>query len=387
MDTAGKSYTILLLSAPIGSGHRLAAEALGESFGQYDNIKVIHGSIFDVLPNALRSFILKSYVYISSEEPWIYKRLYAWGNNRDGSLRLRNYINGFFARALGKYISKINPDAVIATHATPAGIMAAYKKREQGNFYLGAVVTDYTVHRWWLYDGVDCYFIADGELRKEITVKSDVQAFGIPVRNKFIRQNREDCRRRFSWAPDKKICLIMGGGEGMLPMEDIIAGFGGRYPENLHFVAVTGHNEKMRQRLSERFKDEVEIYGFTELVPDLIGGADLIITKAGGLTVSEALAAGLEIIIYSPLPGQETKNAGFLKRHDLASISWTIRELTERITDFCSREASSCNLKKDLPVKADAAQEICQYVLNELSKKYGLDHMGKGNYNGRKSSP
>ncbi len=387
MDTAGKSYSILLLSAPIGSGHRLAAEALKESFGQYDNIKVNSGSIFDVIPNILRSFILKSYVYIASEEPEIYKRLYAWSNNRGGSLRLRNCINYFFACVLEKYISKINPDAVIATHATPTGIMTAYKKRGHGNFYLGVVVTDYTVHRWWLYDGVDCYFIADDELRKEITVKSDIQAFGIPVRNKFIRQNREDCRRRFNWAADKKICLLMGGGEGMLPMEDIIAGFGRRYPKNLHFVAVAGHNEKMRQQLSGRFKDEVEIYGFTELAPDLIGGADLIITKAGGLTVSEALAAGLQIIIYSPLPGQEIKNAEFLKRHDLASISWTIRELTERIIDFCSQETSSCNLKKDLSVKADAAQEICQYVLNELLKKYDLDHIGKGNYNGRKSSP
>ena len=93
MANNSKKYTVLLLSAPIGSGHRLAAEALREVFSQQDNIEVIHGNVFDFFPHFLGSTFLRCYLWILGCCPWLYELAYKWGNNQKGSLWLRGLIN------------------------------------------------------------------------------------------------------------------------------------------------------------------------------------------------------------------------------------------------------------------------------------------------------
>ena len=153
-------FTVLLLSAPIGSGHRLAAEALKETFEKNKDIKVVHGNVFDFFPAILGKTFLKVYLWILGACPWLYEMMYKWGNRGGGSLWMREFINGALAYLGSGFIKKVNPDVVIATHATPAGIMSIYKRRKQSSLYLCGVVTDYTVHTWWICDGVDTYFIA-----------------------------------------------------------------------------------------------------------------------------------------------------------------------------------------------------------------------------------
>ena len=129
MASCEKKYTILLLSAPIGSGHKLAAQALEQSFALADNVQVVHGSIFDFFPGSIGNAFLRFYLWVLSYCPWLYELAYKWGNRQSGSLWLRNFINGTLASLAQDFIVRTNPDAVIATHATPAGIMAIYKKK------------------------------------------------------------------------------------------------------------------------------------------------------------------------------------------------------------------------------------------------------------------
>ena len=145
MASCEKKYTILLLSAPIGSGHKLAAQALEQSFALADNVQVVHGSIFDFFPGSIGNAFLRFYLWVLSYCPWLYELAYKWGNRQSGSLWLRNFINGTLASLAQDFIVRTNPDAVIATHATPAGIMAIYKKKFKPDLLLGVVVTDYTI--------------------------------------------------------------------------------------------------------------------------------------------------------------------------------------------------------------------------------------------------
>lgn len=158
MASCEKKYTILLLSAPIGSGHKLAAQALEQSFALAENVCVVHGSVFDFFPGSIGKAFLSFYLWVLSYCPWLYELAYKWGNRQSGSLWLRNLINSILAGLAQDFLTRTNPDAVIATHATPAGIMAIYKKKFKPDLLLGAVVTDYTVHKWWLCEGVDVYF-------------------------------------------------------------------------------------------------------------------------------------------------------------------------------------------------------------------------------------
>lgn len=363
MQSAYKTYTVLLLSAPIGFGHRLAAEALEQVLSQNPHIKVVNANVFHFFPQFLGNLFLSMYLMILKYCPCIYELVYKWSNKQGGSLWLRALLNGVLAFLGRSYLNKIKPDAVIATHATPAGIISHYKKKEP-SLWLGAVITDYTIHRWWECEGIDTYFLADALLCPKIVQPTEVVASGIPIRKQFIGLNKSVCRSSFGWKIGDKICLLMGGGEGLLPMEGIIETLQLLSIENLRIIVITGNNEKMAKKLRNKFTSGVEIYGFREDIPQLMTAADVLITKAGGLTSAEALVAGVKLLIYKPLPGQESGNASFLQKYCGAYVILDMQEMAETLT----RIFQTPNI---LPVINNhahprAAEEICTYVLKKL---------------------
>ncbi len=380
MASCEKKYTILLLSAPIGSGHKLAAQALEQSLAEHKEVRVVHGSIFDFFPGSIGNAFLRFYLWILSYCPWMYDWVYKWGNRENGSLWLRDFINGTLARLAHKFIKQTDPDAVIATHATPVGIMSIYKKKFKPEMLLGAVVTDYTVHKWWLCEGVDVYFSAAENLRGQFIVdRAEVLATGIPVRHQFYRQhNYQELRKNFGWKNDDVICLLMGGGEGLLPMKNILQAFKGDLPAHLKIIAVTGHNERLQQSLEVFTEVPVTVYGFTDTVPELLLATDIIVSKAGGLTAAETLVAGCEYIIYKPLPGQETGNAAYLERYCGAKIAHSPADVKELVcksaaVSFEGRESARTE-RSLLFGKPNAARRITDYILKNSKNKQKLDH-------------
>ncbi len=374
MASCEKKYTILLLSAPIGSGHKLAAQALEQSFALADNVQVVHGSIFDFFPGSIGNAFLRFYLWVLSYCPWLYELAYKWGNRQSGSLWLRNFINGTLASLAQDFIVRTNPDAVIATHATPAGIMAIYKKKFKPDLLLGAVVTDYTVHKWWLCEGVDVYFAASENLRAQFDgTDAEVLPTGIPVRRQFYQAyDRQELRRKFNWSEQDIVCLLMGGGEGLLPMESIVKAFHGYLPQRLKIIAVAGHNEILQHRL-EIFKEiPLTVYGFTDDVPELLLAADIVVTKAGGLTAAETLIAGCNYIIYKPLPGQETGNAIYLEQYCGAQVAGSPQEVKTMVCRYADVDSQVRLLQRQQRSlkygKPGAAEEISNYILKKLEK-------------------
>ena len=383
MSNIRKKYTVLLLSAPIGSGHRLAAEALREALSEQADVEVVHGNVFDFFPHFLGSTFLRTYLWILGCCPWLYELAYKWGNQQSGSLWLRSLINRSLALLGSSYLQRVRPDAVIATHATPAGIMCYYKEKHP-KIFLGAVVTDFTVHKWWLCNGVDAYFVADARLKEKITVPAQVQAFGIPLRQDFRRFDSFDydaCRKQYGWTSEERVCLVMGGGEGLLPMEEILLALQKKSIAGLRLVAITGNNAKLEQKLRERFgvaagaaeqnvvgsATPIEIYGFRQDVPQLLAGADMIITKAGGLTCAEVLATGLELFIYKPLPGQERGNAAFLEQYYQANVCDGLEQLVHAVAAASCQKGAKRG-KKPLGNRL-AAMQIAEFVLEKIKSK------------------
>ena len=225
-------------------------------------------------------------------------------------------------------------------------------------------MTDFTIHRWWVCDGVDTYFIADELLRRKLATTAEVQAFGIPVRKQFLHHDKVQCRARFGWSENERVCLLMGGGEGLLPMEKIIAALQKAKVTNLRLVAVTGHNEKLAESLRAKYGDSMEIYGFREDMPQLMAGADMVISKAGGLTSAEVLASDIELVIYKPLPGQEEGNAAFLHHHCGAFVAHNIDALVQYIKTETPRPEQIAARRAH--AHPQAAQEIAAYIMRIL---------------------
>lgn len=364
MNAANKRYTVLLLSAPIGSGHKLAAEALEQVFAADKAVHVVHGNIFDFFPHFLGTGFLKVYLQMLQHFPWMYKYMYKWGNQEKGSFWMKNLINGILARLGKKYLEKVAPDAVIATHATPAGIIGIYKKHLPKKLFLGAVITDFTIHKWWICSGVDTYFIADKRLTNRLPADAEIYAYGIPVRQNFAQADGSAWRQKLGIGDEEKICLLLGGGEGLLPMAEIVTAL--QQKKNMHkvrIVAVAGHNKQLFTKLQQCKADRLTVYGFTDQLPEIMTAADIVVSKAGGLTSAEVLSLGKRFIIYKPLPGQEEGNAVFLHRHCGAVIAKSTAEVADFVQSFSQQETGV--LQADI-TRLQAAEKICSCVMSHI---------------------
>ena len=352
-----KKLKILILSAPIGSGHRMAASALEEALLRLENVEVVQGNVFDFFPSAIGKAFLKFYETVLAVCPWLYALSYRWSNQGGGSLWMRNQLNGILLRLGKTFIEEVKPDAVFSTHATPTGILSLYKQKYDSSLWLGVVVTDFTVHRWLVCPGVDAYFLADEKLFGQIDSaagRSETQpalyGWGIPVRGRFTEKQepatiRREVRDRFGWSAGAFVCLLAGGGGGMLPMEEIVKSLQNEKFKDIYVVAVTGHNdglckklEALQKRFSKTESDEstsrLAVLGFTDEMPQLMQAADVVITKAGGVSLAECLECGANILIYHPLPGQEQGNTVFLQQEYGAAAVTDLRQLD----DYLERE-------------------------------------------------
>lgn len=352
-----KKLKILILSAPIGSGHRMAASALEEALLRLENVEVVQGNVFDFFPSAIGKAFLKFYETVLAVCPWLYALSYRWSNQGGGSLWMRNQLNGILLRLGKTFIEEVKPDAVFSTHATPTGILSLYKQKYDSSLWLGVVVTDFTVHCWLVCPGVDAYFLADEKLFGQIDSaagRSETQpalyGWGIPVRGRFTEKQepatiRREVRDRFGWSAGAFVCLLAGGGGGMLPMEEIVKSLQNEKFKDIYVVAVTGHNDGLCKKLealqkgfskteSDESTSRLAVLGFTDEMPQLMQAADVVITKAGGVSLAECLECGANILIYHPLPGQEQGNTVFLQQEYGAAAVTDLRQLD----DYLERE-------------------------------------------------
>ncbi len=417
-----KKLKILIMSAPIGSGHRMAAVALEEALLRLENVEVVQGNVFDFFPSVIGKAFLKFYGTVLKFCPFLYELSYRWSNQGGGSLWMRNLLNGILLRLGKAFIEEVKPDMVFSTHATPTGILSLYKQKYDPDLWLGVVITDFTVHRWLVCPGVDAYFVADEKLFGQINdaaehcdVKADVSgscsgdndgkpqaenekqpeatpaliASGIPVRSGFALQNavaesRNAVRKKYDWPEDAFVCLLAGGGGGMLPMEEIVRSLLARQSEPVHIVAVTGHNDTLRKKLEalchrftnhsvaagaedETMQSRLQVLGFTDCMPQLMQAADVVVTKAGGISLAECLACGANLLIYRPLPGQEQGNTAFLQNEYGVAAVTDLRQLTEYLEQVRTVPVPE-RLRRQEQQKAlyghpEAAQQIAEFTV------------------------
>ncbi|MDR2007312.1 MAG: hypothetical protein LBP78_08760, partial [Acidaminococcales bacterium] len=219
---------ILILSAPVGAGHAKAAGALKRELEACGGVEVADGDVFDFAPEIFGKLLLGIYIGLLKIWPASYDFLYKWGD-KGRSLFLRSFVNKLFYAGARRFFEREAPDAVIATHFTPAGVTALYKKESGKNIPLFGVITDYAMHRWWIYDEVDVYIGADKEMftdyRADMRPNQAIWDAGIPVGREFCPAgagDKENLRKKLGFSLDAFICVMSGGGEGLLAMREIM---------------------------------------------------------------------------------------------------------------------------------------------------------------------
>ena len=361
---------MIILAAPLGTGHKMAANVLAQE-AKRQGFVVTNADVFAFLPRPVSRLILGGYRLLLHYWPAGYAALYQWGNRQEGSLKLRTWLNHYLAVRAKNFLDREQPQLVLVTHATPAGILAEYKRRYAPDLFVAGVITDFVVHKWWLYDGINIYFTATAAAAEQLRLLASaslpvvpaVRVTGIPIRRHFSRMTYLYAREQFHWQPGTLVCLFLGGGQGLLPMEEILGKIVAAYPKHLQLVAVTGTNTDLAASLSKY--PGVTVYGYTDQLPDLLIGADVVVTKAGGVSLAESLAAGTEIILYQPLPGQEQGNAAYFTGQGLASMARTPEEVLRYLQNYQmlpEQERADRLRRRQALARPVAAQEIIRFL-------------------------
>jgi 1,2-diacylglycerol 3-beta-galactosyltransferase len=317
-DLPSKQPHILFLFSDTGGGHRSSTEAIIEALKLEfdDRITTQMVDIFlDAAPRPL-NYAPKMYPYMV-RVPEVWGLGYRMSN---GNRRAKLIVEGaypYVRSKLRKVINRYPADMIVSVHplANDPFLHALGKKRPP----FITVVTDLvTTHTLWYHQGVDlCLVPTEAAYQRALLagLKSEqVKIIGLPVADRFCQPagDKYALRQRLGWPQDKLVVLLIGGGEGMGPLEKTAVAIAeANLPITL--VIVAGRNAELKERLEARqWPMKTLIYGFVHEMPDFMRASDILVTKAGPSTITEALNAGLPLILYSRLPGQEDGNVDYV---------------------------------------------------------------------------
>lgn len=370
-----RSPRIMILTAGYGDGHVQASRALNHSFKQQgiEDVRIV-----DLMREAhpfLNTITTKLYA-TSTQTSKFGLDYYGWSyyltreSKHDGSWS--KYFNYLGRKKLNALIQQERPDAIINTF--PFG--AAPEIGRSLDIPTFTIITDYALHSRWIHSDIDKYFVATDELKSEMIAKGfapgRIEVSGIPVRHAFYAVSDADNRFRKQLDPAKKTVMIAAGSYGVLDqIEEIASSLLSR--SSCQLAVVCGRNQKLEDKLNAQFagNENVHVFGFVENIHELMALSSCIVTKAGGLTLSEALTLRLPVFIFKPFAGQEKENALFFANKGIAEIASGTKELEEQIVRFLADETYAMNIQQRMEAlrKTEAAAFIVHDVLRTIERK------------------
>jgi processive 1,2-diacylglycerol beta-glucosyltransferase len=235
------------------------------------------------------------------------------------------WLSAFGLASARRFVSEARPDVVVSLHPVPTTVLGRIRAQGALAMPLSTIITDHAVHNRWYHPGVDRYFAPDESVAQSMVDRgvpaARIVVSGIPVRSSFGKtQSGDEARERLGLNPGVFTVLVMVGAFGMMQGAMQVVEALATLPR-VQTIVLAGHDGILAARLTHRWRDAgtVRVLNFTDDVATLMAAADLLVTKAGGVTVSEALAVGLPMIIYKPIPGQEAENTQYLLRNDAAT--------------------------------------------------------------------
>lgn len=316
---------IMLLTAATGGGHLRAANAIEQYIRDNTTYEVITVDTLKAVSRFLDKTVCDSYLFMAKKTPALFGRLYKQTNKQNRFSDLVPKLSGLFSNLLFPTITNYQPDVIITTHPFATEMVSDLKGDGLVTAPLICIITDYGVHRAYIADNVDAFVVATDDMVPELMAfgveKEKIYPFGIPVHGVFFdKEDRSMLLRELNLSPELPTLLFMAGSFGVSNIiklyRDLVS-----TEVKMQIIVITGRNQK----LYEAFEKELalspgvptRLIYFTDEVEKYMHASDLLVTKPGGLTVSEALACNLPMAVFDAIPGQEEDNANFLKTHDM----------------------------------------------------------------------
>lgn len=370
--TKPEAPRILFLFSDTGGGHRSAAEAVIEAIQlEYgDQIRTEMVDIFkDYAPRPLNRIPMWYPGMVRIPQLWeLGYRI------SDGQRRAR-VITGsawpYVRRAVRTLVQQHPSDLIVSLHALAnAPVLRAIKSGAHPPFV--TIVTDLvSTHALWYHRQVDLCIVPTEEARLRALRfglrAEQVKVIGLPVADRFCTSpgSKHELRAQLGWQQDRPVVLLVGGGDGMGPLGQTaraIAASG--LPVTL--AVITGRNAALKAELEAiKWNIPTFIYGFVRNMPELMNAADILVTKAGPGTISEALNAGLPMILYSRLPGQEEGNVAYLTQSGAGIWAPKPRQIVQAIRQWIENPAALQHARQTCAqiARPQAARQIARLLV------------------------
>lgn len=326
---------VLILSCNTGEGHNSSAKALKKCMdarGIQCDVEDTLGLVGEVVSKSM------SDLYIFSTKSFLFETAYKVGgflsDISPNSVKSPVYLtNKLYAKKLYDFVLEGGYDAVVCTHLYPAEALTSLKRKAELDVPVVFVNTDYTCIPFLPETEVDKYVIPHEDLIEEYVEKGipreKIFPAGIPVdEERFASRIPKDearrfCSDEFGWdntKEDSRWFLVMSGSMGFGNLGGLIEELLARTTPDDRIICVCGRNEELRHMLAERFKEDGNIkpVGFTDKVSTLMDASDVLFTKPGGITSTEAAVKNIPLVHTAPIPGVEDYNARFFHYHNMS---------------------------------------------------------------------
>ncbi|TAM34320.1 hypothetical protein EPN54_06520 [bacterium] len=360
---------VLIVYASAGAGHRRAAEAVYDYLKT--NRKELELELTDVLDFTGPLF---RFCYGFGYPFLIHYAVWLWGFffwltqfqlTRRISRRSSSIVNYFSCRKFAGYLEKGNFDYIISTHFLSSELAAGLKSKNKIGAKLITVITDFGVHPFWVSDGTDIY-IAASELTKDKLLSKGVReeavrVFGIPFSPDFAKvRDRGQLADKLGIEGKKFTVLLMTGSFGSGPLEEIAKGLCGF----AQVLVVCAKNDPLFRRLTKQDLENVKVFGFVNNPEELMAVSDVIITKPGGLSITELLNMELFPVFVAAIPGQERENIKVLAAYGVGFTPKNIPQIRDFVMELKNDPRKLESLKKNITqvARPDACRKLADVI-------------------------
>lgn len=366
---------ILIFTTSTGQGHNQAANSLKLTLESQGHEVVT----YDFLENNskfLNTAIVKGYELSASYAPFLYGLFY-----KITDIKIINKISPYFMfptkNKILNYIKEINPDLIMTTHPLSINIICGLKEKGTIDIPIISIVTDFKSHYCYINKFVDAY-IAGSDFTKDYLIsrginKDKIYVYGIPIKKEFYLNNSEIMSLKDSSYFN---ILLMGGSMGLnnikYVLEKLITN-----PRKLRITVVCGNNKKLKNTLTEKYSTKIKdkkiyILGFTKDVSDLMDYCDVIISKPGGLTVTESIVKNIPIIVPFSIPGQEKENIEFLLHSGCGIYTPKLSLINDELNKLIDDKNELKNIKNNMKhlrnkYSLTKIATLCNQLINKRS--------------------
>lgn len=365
---------ILILTANYGNGHMQVAKTLYDECKSQGFEHVVVSNLYQE-SNPIVSEVTQ-YLYLKSFSIGKqFYRLFYYGVDKIYNKRKFNIYLKMGNKRLDELIQLHNPDIIIITF--PMIVVPEYRNKTGKVIPTFNVMTDFCLHKIWVHENIDRYYVATDYVKQKLveigTHPSDVKVTGIPIRPQFEADvPKSMIYKKYGLSSNKKVLLIMAGAHGVLKnVKELCEAL--LLDSEVQIVVVCGKNAALKQSLSvleQAHPDQLKALGYVEQIDELFRVTDCMITKPGGITLTEATAIGVPVILYKPVPGQEKENALFFEDYGAAIVINRHEDILESVTNLLQDEEKLETMKQNM--KKLHLKQSSQTILEDIVEQSDL---------------